>query len=221
MGAYYAYQLINNENELELMPHTINRGLHLRNHDFGRAKFQEGFYHRSDMTQILYKTIQMIGTHVTVNTANDYDKDDNNFKQKININLNPFVKTSFDKEELSEFVRKELKKKKYIKNGYIVCDNRKQYIDISQFDNNNLVISPIALLTRASSEAQGGGDFGASSLLERTDESCTYFEYRKNSDFKKELITYWKDCEIYFTEDISKLNDYTDISKKIYLELNF
>ena len=53
MGAYYAYQLINNENELELMPHTINRGLHLRNHDFGRAKFQEGFYHRSDMTQIL------------------------------------------------------------------------------------------------------------------------------------------------------------------------
>ena len=84
-----------------------------------------------------------------------------------------------------------------------------------------MTVSPLALLTRSSKEAQGGGDFDIS------DVDWKQTEYRKefaeNPEFDKNLICSWKDQEVQFydysNEELkAKLKEYENISKKILLK---
>lgn len=111
--------------------------------------------------------------------------------------------------------------------GYIVCDSKKQYIELYNF-SNGLTVSPLALLTRSSETSQGGGDFDVSDVdWEKVKNSEYSREFKENLEFDKTLISSWKDLEIQFyeydfynpTEELQKkLKEYEDISKKILLE---
>lgn len=111
--------------------------------------------------------------------------------------------------------------------GYIVCDSKKQYIDLYNF-SNGMVISPLALLTRSSETSQGGGDFDVSDVdwKKLREENSNYREFQENLEFDKTLISSWVDLEIQFYEDDfhnpseelqKKLKEYENISKKILL----
>lgn len=80
---------------------------------------------------------------------------------------------------------------------------KKQYFDLSKI--NNKAINPLAILTRGNLDSQGGGDISFLDLNEIDEE------------FKK-IVCFWKDCQIYFEDNISKLKNYMDISEKtIYI----
>lgn len=105
--------------------------------------------------------------------------------------------------------------------GYIVCDSKKQYIDLYHF-SEGMTVSPLALLTRSKENAQGGGDFDISLVDEKEER---YKEFENNPDFDRKLISSWKDLEVQFydysNEELkAKLKEYENISKKILLIKN-
>lgn len=194
-------------------------------------KFLESFYEKNPITQALYFILKKIGKPVVVNTICDYDEEDT-FKKQLSWNSG-FEKTSFDVKELGKFIRaKQKMEKEYNLTsnsmlGYIVCDSKKQYIDLYNF-SNGMVISPLALLTRSSETSQGGGDFDVSDVdwKKLREENSNYREFQENLEFDKTLISSWVDLEIQFYEDDfhnpseelqKKLKEYENISKKILL----
>ena len=109
--------------------------------------------------------------------------------------------------------------------GFIVCDSRRQYIDLYEF-SKGMTVSPLALLTRSTVNAQGGGDFDISLVNEK---EAKYKKFAENPEFDKNLICSWKDQEVQFYEDDyfnrpeeleTKLKEYENISKKIMLIKN-
>mgnify|MGYP000989046893 CR=1 FL=1 len=231
MGAYYGYQVVNKENEINYSTFDLETKLRLEKFSVGGMKFLESFYEKSTITQALYFILKKIGTPVVVNTICDYD-DDGTFKKQLDWNSG-FEKTSFDVKELGKFIRAKQKlEKEYNLTansmlGYIVCDSKKQYIELYNF-SNGLTVSPLALLTRSSETSQGGGDFDVSDVdWEKVKNSEYSREFKENLEFDKTLISSWKDLEIQFyeydfynpTEELQKkLKEYEDISKKILLE---
>ena len=194
-------------------------------------KFLESFYEKNPITQALYFILKKIGKPVVVNTICDYD-DEGTFKKQLSWDSG-FEKTSFDVKELGKFIRaKQKMEKEYNLTsnsmlGYIVCDSKKQYIDLYNF-SNGMVISPLALLTRSSETSQGGGDFDVSDVdwKKLREENSNYREFQENLEFDKTLISSWVDLEIQFYEDDfhnpseelqKKLKEYENISKKILL----
>lgn len=232
MGAYYGYQVVNKENEINYSTFDLEAKLRLEKYSVGGMKFLESFYEKNPITQALYFILKKIGTPVVVNTICDYDEEDT-FKKQLSWNSG-FEKTSFDVKELGKFIRAKQKiEKEYNLTsnsmlGYIVCDSKKQYIDLYNF-SNGMVISPLALLTRSSETSQGGGDFDVSDVdwKKLREENSNYREFQENLEFDKTLISSWKDLEIQFyeydfynpSEELQKkLKEYEDISKKILLE---
>lgn len=231
MGAYYGYQVVNKENEINYSTFDLEAKLRLEKYSVGGMKFLESFYEKSTITQALYFILKKIGTPVVVNTICDYDED-GTFKKQLDWNSG-FKKTSFDVKELGKFIRAKQKlEKEYNLTansmlGYIVCDSKKQYIELYNF-SNGLTVSPLALLTRSSETSQGGGDFDVSDVdWEKVKNSEYSREFKENLEFDKTLISSWKDLEIQFyeydfynpTEELQKkLKEYEDISKKILLE---
>ena len=231
MGAYYGYQVVNKENEINYSTFNLETKLRLEKFSVGGMKFLESFYEKSTITQALYFILKKIGTPVVVNTICDYD-DEGTFKNQLAWNSG-FEKTSFDVKELGKFIRAKQKlEKEYNLTansmlGYIVCDSKKQYIELYNF-SNGLTVSPLALLTRSSETSQGGGDFDVSDVdWEKVKNSEYRREFKENLEFDKTLISSWKDLEIQFyeydfynpTEELQKkLKEYEDISKKILLE---
>lgn len=231
MGAYYGYQVVNKENEINYSTFDLEAKLRLEKYSVGGMKFLESFYEKNPITQALYFILKKIGTPVVVNTICDYDEEDT-FKKQLSWNSG-FEKTSFDVKELGKFIRAKQKiEKEYNLTsnsmlGYIVCDSKKQYIDLYNF-SNGMVISPLALLTRSSETSQGGGDFDVSDVdwKKLREENSNYREFQENLEFDKTLISSWVDLEIQFYEDDfhnpseelqKKLKEYENISKKILL----
>lgn len=231
MGAYYGYQVVNKENEINYSTFDLEAKLRLEKYSVGGMKFLESFYEKNQITQALYFILKKIGTPVVVNTICDYDEEDT-FKKQLSWNSG-FEKTSFDVKELGKFIRaKQKMEKEYNLTsnsmlGYIVCDSKKQYIDLYNF-SNGMVISPLALLTRSSETSQGGGDFDVSDVdwKKLREENSNYREFQENLEFDKTLISSWVDLEIQFYEDDfhnpseelqKKLKEYENISKKILL----
>jgi hypothetical protein len=231
MGAYYGYQVVNKENEINYSTFDLEAKLRLEKYSVGGMKFLESFYEKNPITQALYFILKKIGTPVVVNTICDYDEEDT-FKKQLSWNSG-FEKTSFDVKELGKFIRaKQKMEKEYNLTsnsmlGYIVCDSKKQYIDLYNF-SNGMVISPLALLTRSSETSQGGGDFDVSDVdwKKLREENSNYREFQENLEFDKTLISSWVDLEIQFYEDDfhnpseelqKKLKEYENISKKILL----
>ena len=231
MGAYYGYQVVNKENEINYSTFNLEAKLRLEKFSVGGMKFLESFYEKNPITQALYFILKKIGTPVVVNTICDYDEEDT-FKKQLSWDSG-FEKTSFDVKELGKFIRAKQKiEKEYNLTsnsmlGYIVCDSKKQYIDLYNF-SNGMVISPLALLTRSSETSQGGGDFDVSDVdwKKLREENSNYREFQENLEFDKTLISSWVDLEIQFYEDDfhnpseelqKKLKEYENISKKILL----
>lgn len=231
MGAYYGYQVVNEENQINYSTFDLEAKLRLEKYSVGGMKFLESFYEKNPITQALYFILKKIGKPVVVNTICDYDEEDT-FKKQLSWNSG-FEKTSFDVKELGKFIRAKQKiEKEYNLTsnsmlGYIVCDSKKQYIDLYNF-SNGMVISPLALLTRSSETSQGGGDFDVSDVdwKKLREENSNYREFQENLEFDKTLISSWVDLEIQFYEDDfhnpseelqKKLKEYENISKKILL----
>lgn len=231
MGAYYGYQVVNKENEINYSTFDLEAKLRLEKYSVGGMKFLESFYEKSTITQALYFILKKIGTPVVVNTICDYDED-GTFKKQLDWNSG-FKKTSFDVKELGKFIRAKQKlEKEYNLTansmlGYIVCDSKKQYIELYNF-SNGLTVSPLALLTRSSETSQGGGDFDVSDVdwKKLREEKSNYREFQENLEFDKTLISSWKNLEIQFyeydfynpSEELQKkLKEYENISKKILL----
>lgn len=231
MGAYYGYQVVNKENEINYSTFDLEAKLRLEKYSVGGMKFLESFYEKNPITQALYFILKKIGKPVVVNTICDYD-DEGTFKKQLSWDSG-FEKTSFDVKELGKFIRaKQKMEKEYNLTsnsmlGYIVCDSKKQYIDLYNF-SNGMVISPLALLTRSSETSQGGGDFDVSDVdwKKLREENSNYREFQENLEFDKTLISSWVDLEIQFYEDDfhnpseelqKKLKEYENISKKILL----
>lgn len=206
MGAYYGYQVVNKENEINYSTFDLEAKLRLEKYSVGGMKFLESFYEKNPITQALYFILKKIGTPVVVNTICDYDEEDT-FKKQLSWNSG-FEKTSFDVKELGKFIRAKQKiEKEYNLTsnsmlGYIVCDSKKQYIDLYNF-SNGMVISPLALLTRSSETSQGGGDFDVTDVdwKKLREENSNYREFQENLEFDKTLISSWVDLEIQFYED--------------------
>lgn len=231
MGAYYGYQVVNKENEINYSTFDLEAKLRLEKYSVGGMKFLESFYEKNPITQALYFILKKIGKPVVVNTICDYD-DEGTFKKQLSWDSG-FEKTSFDVKELGKFIRaKQKMEKEYNLTsnsmlGYIVCDSKKQYIELYDF-SNGLTVSPLALLTRSSETSQGGGDFDVSDVdwKKLREEKSNYREFQENLEFDKTLISSWKDLEIQFyeydfynpSEELQKkLKEYEDISKKILL----
>lgn len=230
MGAYYGYQVVNEENKINCKTSNLEKKLRLKEY-IGGLKFLESFYNNTPITQALYFMLKKIGKPVVVNTICDYDED-GTFKNQLKWNSG-FEKTSFDVKELGKFIRTKLKlEEEYNLTsnsmlGYIVCDSKKQYFNIYKF-TKGLIVSPLALLTRSSETSQGGGDFYISDVdWEEVKKTECHREFKENLIFDKSLISSWKDLEIQFYEDDyynmpdeleRKLKEYEDISEKIFLE---
>mgnify|MGYP000935401801 FL=1 len=225
MGAYYGYQVVNKENEINYSTFDLREKLKIKDYSIGGMKFLESFWNKNKITQSLYFILKKIGTPVVVNTICDYD-DENTFKKQLDWNSG-FEKTSFDMKELGKFIRTTIKlEKEYNLSktsmlGYIVCESRKEYINLFEFENG-LVLSPLAILTRSSENSRGGGDFDISDVEweKLREEKSIYREFQDNLEFDKNLISAWKDLEIQYFE---KLPDeikkkYKNISSNVFLK---
>lgn len=234
MGAYYCYQVLNEENSISFSTFSLEKKLRLEKYSVGGYKFLESFYEKNLITQSLYYILKSIGKPVVVNTLCDYD-DKGTFQNQLDFDSG-FDKVSFDIKELGKFIRAKVKfEKEYNLTsssmlGYIVCNSKKQYIDLYKF-SNGMVVSPLALLTRSMDESQGGGDFDISDVdWEELRHSKYYKEFKENLKFDRTLISSWKDLEIQFydydyynpsEEFKKKQNEYEDISEKILLVRDF
>ena len=227
MGAYYAYQITNEENRISYSTFNLEKKFRLEKYSVGGMKFLESFYSANPITQALYLILKNIGKPAVVSTVCDYDYAEE-FKNQMKWNSG-FEKMSFDVKEIGKFLREKHKlEKKYnlmpaAMLGFIVCDSKKQYIDLYEF-SKGMTVSPLALLTRSSQEAQGGGDFDISDADWK--ETQYRREFEENPDFDKKLVSSWKDLEVQFYDDDysnrpeelkTKLNEYENISKKILL----
>ena len=107
MGAYYGYQVVNKENEINYSTFDLREKLKIKDYSIGGMKFLESFWNKNKITQSLYFILEKIGTPVVVNTICDYD-DENTFKKQLDWNSG-FEKTSFDVKELGKFIRTTIK----------------------------------------------------------------------------------------------------------------
>lgn len=225
MGAYYGYQVVNKENEINYSTFDLRDKLKIKDYSIGGMKFLESFWNKNKITQSLYFILKKIGTPVVVNTICDYD-DGNTFKKQLDWNSG-FEKTSFDMKELGKFIRTTIKlEKEYNLSktsmlGYIVCESRKEYINLFEFENG-LVLSPLAILTRSSENSRGGGDFDISDVEweKLREEKSIYREFQDNLEFDKNLISAWKDLEIQYFEKLPDeiKKEYKNISSNVFLK---
>lgn len=219
MGAYYSYQTINNENEVILESYKLEKYFRFKSWDIGGLNFLESFWQQNPLTQSLYYILKKVGKPMIVNTVCGYD-DEGSFKREIvdSWRKDIFSKITFDTKKLRNFIVDVNKNENYIKKGYIVCNEKKQYFEINYFYDDYAVASPLALLTRNSATSQGGGDFDIKDVdFENKKDKYKFFEINKN--FDKSLVTSWKDKEVRYTENITDdIKEYEDISEKIFLK---
>ena len=190
MGAYYQWQL-----QKKPMAFARNEKIEVIEPDF--LKFLESFYHFNPYTQAAMHFIKEAGTPVIVNTVCDYDDHRKWLYKTISISEN---------------------KVKPLNSGYLVNDKTKTYFSLAKFAKfrkqlntddsyNNLLISPLALLTRSDVHAQGGGDFDVDELKD------TSSSVKAVATFNADLVSSWANSEVRYTDE--PVSDYKDISAEI------
>lgn len=211
MGAYYEYQITRRvDNKVQTVGLPV----------WGGLKFLEGFHSGESATVYALALIRHYGTAI-INTVCDYDEP-NTFKYQVpygrtygneyDENLTNFERSLIDVlNETSDtdwmFLQDSLH------DAYLVCAEKKQFVDMNRFFEEGFTISPLALLTRNSRESQGGGDYFYGRVVGK------YNEFHPNPNFDPELVTTWKDCELSLSFGV--LNDtYEDITEKIFLKEN-
>ena len=203
MGAYYEYQLTYNP-----MPWKV-RTICLPT--LGGKKFLETFYARTWNTLLLLDLLQEYGEAI-VNTVCDYDKKGTfvcGVPYASHNTLNKVERAMAD--SIKEMDETDWREKCASFKGFVVlCDEREECVRLTPFLNANWAISPIALLTRSSKTAQGGGDFDVNEL------NCEDGMFVSSLAFDPDMIGSWMGCE-------SRLDDYIpdgykDITDKVFVE---
>lgn len=203
MGAYYEYQI--SYNPVPWKGRTICLPT------LGGMKFLETFYARTGNTLFLLDLLQEYGEAV-VNTVCDYDK-----KETFVYGIPYATHDTLNKVEramansIKEMDESDWHDKCLSYNGFVVlCDERKEYVHLTPFLNANWAISPIALLTRSSKTAQGGGDFDVNEL------NCEDGMFVPSLAFDPDMIGAWIDCKIRLDDYIP--DGYKDITDKVFVE---
>lgn len=228
MGAYFAYSITKENEKGEKEIFFIDSDLKekiVKDLPWNGLKFLESFYHNNIDTKILYKILKHY-KKIILNTQCDYDKKDsfkyqNEFHTSDDYELNSNLIKEIEKLLLT--YKGKINYSENVEVGYIVCPKKKQYIDLNYFNKmnkkykDNWLISPLALLTRSNTINQGGGDFDFEIYLKKI--FCTKF--KENDIFDINLVSNWKDEEILYIEDLSKINnkEFKDISLYITLIL--
>ena len=231
MGAYFAYSIIKENEKGKKEIFFIDSDLKekiIKDSPWNGLKFLESFYHNNIDTKILYKILKYY-KKIILNTQCDYDKK-NAFKYQNEFHVsNDYSLTPTLINELKELLSDYIFSNEYddydknIETGYILCPDKKQYIDLNYFNKmnekykHNLLISPLALLTRSSSISRGGGDFDFETYLQK--DFC--IKFKENDIFDINLISNWKDKEIIYIKDLPKINNkgFEDISLNVTLIL--
>lgn len=203
MGAYYEYQLTYNP-----MPWKV-RTICLPT--LGGKKFLETFYARTGNALLLLDLLQEYGEAI-VNTVCDYDKKGTfvyGVPYATHDTLNKVERAMAN--SIKEMDENDWHDKCLAYNGFVVlCDERKEYIHLTPFLNANWAISPIALLTRSSKTAQGGGDFNVNEL------NCEDGMFVSSLAFEPDMIGAWIDCKIRLDDYIP--DGYKDLTDKVFVE---
>jgi hypothetical protein len=110
MGAYYAYQVTNEENRISYSTFNLEKKFRLEKYSVGGMKFLESFYSANPITQALYLILKNIGKPAVVSTVCDYDYAEE-FKNRMKWNSG-FEKMSFDVKEIGKFLREKHKLEK-------------------------------------------------------------------------------------------------------------
>lgn len=183
MGAYYQWQL-QKGNKIEVVEPDY-------------LKFLESFYHFNFHTQAVMRFIKEAGEPVIVNTVCDYDE---------------------HKEWLDATITISESEVEHLNCGYLVNDKTKTYFSLTKFiefknqlntehSYRNWLISPLALLTRSTPHAQGGGDFDIDDLEHNME------QFGSLPEFNADLVGSWADSEVRYTEN--PIPNYKDISEEI------
>ena len=203
MGAYYEYQI--SYNPVPWKGRTICLPT------LGGMKFLETFYARTGNTLFLLDLLQEYGEAV-VNTVCDYDKKGTfvyGVPYATHDTLNKVERAMAN--SIKEMDESDWHDKCLSYNGFVVlCDERKEYIHLTPFLNANWAISPIALLTRSSKTAQGGGDFDVNEL------NCEDGMFVPSLAFDPDMIGAWIDCKIRLDDYIP--DGYKDLTDKVFVE---
>lgn len=204
MGAYYQYQM--SYNPVPWKGRTICLPT------LGGEKFLETFYARTGNTLFLLDLLQEYGEAV-VNTVCDYDKK-GTFVYGVPYATHDTLLNKVERamaNSIKEMDESDWHDKCLSYNGFVVlCDERKEYIHLTPFLNANWAISPIALLTRSSKTAQGGGDFDVNEL------NCEDGMFVPSLAFDPDMIGAWIDCKIRLDDYIP--DGYKDITDKVFVE---
>lgn len=203
MGAYYEYQI--SYNPVPWKGRTICLPT------LGGMKFLETFYARTGNTLFLLDLLQEYGEAV-VNTVCDYDKKGifvYGVPYATHDTLNKVERAMAD--SIKEMDETDWRDKCSSFKGFVVlCDEREEYVRLTPFLNASWALSPIALLTRSSKTAQGGGDFDVDEL------NCEDSEFIPSLAFDPDMIGSWMGCEIRLDDYIP--DGYKDITDKVFVE---
>ena len=203
MGAYYEYQLTYNP-----VPWKV-RTICLPT--LGGKKFLETFYARTGNTLLLLDLLQEYGEAI-VNTVCDYDKKGTfvcGVPYASHNALNKVERAMAD--SIKEMDETDWREKCASFKGFVVlCDEREEYVRLTPFLNANWAISPIALLTRSSKTAQGGGDFDVNEL------NCEDGMFVSSLAFDPDMIGSWMGYTIRLDDYIP--DGYKDLTDKVFVE---
>lgn len=203
MGAYYEYQLTYNP-----VPWKV-RTICLPT--LGGKKFLETFYARTGNTLLLLDLLQEYGEAI-VNTVCDYDKKGTfvcGVPYASHDTLNKVERAMAD--SIKEMDETDWREKCASFKGFVVlCDEREEYVRLTPFLNANWAISPIALLTRSSKTAQGGGDFDVNEL------NCEDGMFVSSLAFDPDMIGSWMGYTIRLDDYIP--DGYKDLTDKVFVE---
>ena len=135
MGAYYAYQVTNDENRINYSTFNLEKKFRLEKYSVGGMKFLESFYNANQITQALYLILKKIGKPAVVSTICDYDEP-GEFKEQMEWNSG-FKKTSFDAKEIGKFLREKNKfgKKILFDFEYELSFQGNEFLEITKIDD--------------------------------------------------------------------------------------
>lgn len=203
MGAYYEYQLTYNPVPWKVRTICLTT--------LGGKKFLETFYARTGNTLLLLDLLQEYGETI-VNTVCDYDKKGTfvcGVPYASHDTLNKVERAMAD--SIKEMDETDWREKCASFKGFVVlCDEREEYVRLTPFLNANWAISPIALLTRSSKTAQGGGDFDVNEL------NCEDGMFVSSLAFDPDMIGSWMGYTIRLDDYIP--DGYKDLTDKVFVE---
>lgn len=218
MGAYFTTQIFESSDSKEVVAEFSHGDAPFLNHYAG-LKFLESFYFKTRANMLAYFYLFLVSNQnhqVVFSTVCDYDQDENGNTnldwtrpdlfgdtglQKVPTDIKEKLK--YYAQQISNYKGSEINFffEHLLHNPYyIVCGD--EYIDLQYFVNEQIkntssyLLCPLAILTRRSTECQGGGDM-------------SNYMFKKAADY----VARWFGKSIYATTE--KPTDKMDISSHV------